>query len=96
VKNIEVKTIVSVFNDVWAGKKYSELRIDDDKDYRIDDNLTQREWMVNKMEFTGRTVTMRICGITRVNRWIDGVDDRWVILHLKPDTFWKGQDKIGI
>lgn len=86
---IEVKSIKCIFDEVWAGRKYSELRFDDDKDYKIGAILVQNEWLKNKKAYTGRKVSMSICGITRVNHWIADTDYRWVVIHLDPKTFYK-------
>lgn len=88
---IEVKTIAAVFAQVWKGQKYSELRIDDGKDYEIGAYLKQREWMPIKRKYTGRCVTGQISAITRLNYWIPEVDHRWVILHLDPKTVQNGK-----
>lgn len=91
IMGIEVKTVASVFKDVWARKKFSELRLDDGKDYRIGATLTQWEWMKSKKKKTGRFVTGQISAITRLNHWVPDVDHRWVIVHLDPDTVVKGR-----
>ena len=88
MKRIIVKTIPAYFQLVWTGKKYSELRFDDDKDYRIGDILIQKEWSPKLRKFTGREIEMIISAITRVNHFID-CDHCWVILHLNPDTFYR-------
>ncbi len=87
MKTIEVKTNAVIFKDVWNARKYSELRLDD-RDYRIGDVLKQAEWKPNKKVYTGRTVSMRICGITWLHHWIEGdFDRRWCILHLDAGSY---------
>ena len=85
MKEIEVKTKTDIFNLVWQGKKLSELRLDDDKDYCVGDVLIQKEWGP-KVGYKGRRVTARISAITRLGHWVPDVDHRWVIVHLDPAT----------
>ena len=86
-KTIIVKTKRDPFQQAWARKKLSELRLDDDKDYCIGDTLIQREWKPTRGEFTGREIKAVISAITRLAHWVPDVDHRWVILHLDPETF---------
>lgn len=82
----EVKTNSGIFQEVWMGRKFAELRWDD-RDYKIGDILVQKEWKLRNRQFTNRSVSAKICGITWVSHWIGGVDGHWCILHLDHKTF---------
>lgn len=79
----ELKTHPEPFTEVWSGRKTAELRLDD-RDFRIGDTMILKEWKPKAKKFTGRTVTARITHITRLSRWIEGIDHRWVVLSFPP------------
>lgn len=89
-KRIVVKTVAEPFRLSWHKQKFSELRLDDGKDYMIGDLLVQQEWGPRR-GYSGRFVMGRISAITRVGHWIHEADYRWVILHIDPVTFGRGK-----
>jgi len=64
-----VKCWTQYFNDVDRGEKRFDLR-KNDRDYKVDDQITLQEWDPTRGEYTGRRLTFRICYALRgVTDW---------------------------
>lgn len=55
----EVKTWPEYFQATWDGKKPFDVRRDD-RPYRLQDVLAQREWCPDSMRYTGRMILAEI------------------------------------
>jgi uncharacterized protein DUF3850 len=55
-----VKCWMQYFDDVDRGEKRFDLRRND-RNYKVDDQITLQEWDPTLGEYTGRRLTFRIC-----------------------------------
>jgi ASC-1-like (ASCH) protein len=77
--NHKLKTINPYFNDVYAGRKTFEVRIDDRK-YKEGDTLTLQEY-VNGQK-TGAEITVSVDYILEGGQF--GIDNGYIVMSIKP------------
>ena|SRR5437868_2348434 len=83
----DLKILPEYFAEVFKDKKTAEIRFDD-RDFRIGDTMVLREWKPRKKEYTGRKIIVKITGITRLARVIEGVDFNWLVLYFNKENIW--------
>lgn len=75
----DLKTWPEYFDEVIAGRKTFEVRVND-RDYRVGDTLLLREYAPEISRYSGR-VTRQIVTYTMSGRF--GIDPKYVIMGLR-------------
>jgi hypothetical protein len=75
----DVKIHPEHFEDVLAGRKRAELRLND-RDYKVDDHLTLMEWDEDRQYYTGRKTNKVILHILAGP--YGGLEAGWVIISF--------------
>jgi hypothetical protein len=79
----ELKTWPKYFEAMKGNKKTFDIR-ENDRDYREGDSLFLREWKPASMEYTGRTLRVKVVYVMRDQPW---VPEGYVVMGIMADEF---------
>lgn len=77
----ELKTDRDHFQDIWWNRKTFELRYDD-RDYKVGDMLSLKEYNPESETFTGKVCTRVVSHVLHGPAY--GLQEGWVIMSIKP------------
>lgn len=80
-----LKTHLVPFQAIWDRKKKAELRVDDGRDFKVDDQLYLKELDEENGIFSGRELIVLVTHITVANTWIHWLpsDEKWVVMSFE-------------